>query len=327
MKFNIARQPLPLAFLTLVALALVAMCCGGTPDGVGAEAGPLVPVLGQVIAGFQASHPFWTRLTGGFLLLFTGLVVGRISIRYKLYTSNSFLPLPLYGMAVCGVALGANYLVGLTASALLALALKNGCRACRTDYGFDAVFRCGLYLGVLPLVSAPTLSLWLMLPLTLLIFRRTLREAAVAVIGLMLPLLVACYLTWGFGGGFLDPLTTLWQGLVVGEPFSFVWAFSLPKLLLFITLLLLDLLAVILLISNRPTGGNKPRTILLFATGSLVIALLGLLLPSASPESIALVAAPSALVLPLLFLRSHPIIGLLLYLLWLTATFALLFLQ
>ena len=49
----------------------------------------------------------------------------------------------------------ANYLAGFAASMLLALATKNYCRAFCNGYGFDAIFRASLYLGLMPLVYAP----------------------------------------------------------------------------------------------------------------------------------------------------------------------------
>ena len=101
------------------------------------------------------------------MLLFTGMCAGRITIRYNLYTVGTCLPIPLYAIVACGIATGGNYLAGFAASMLLALATKNYCRAFCNGYGFDAIFRASLYLGLMPLVYAPGLPMLLLLPLIL----------------------------------------------------------------------------------------------------------------------------------------------------------------
>ena len=192
MKFDIARQPLIPAFMTLFALAVAAMCAGiPVPDTSGAVREAL-PLLGGQLARFQAAYPVWSKFAAGFMLLFAGMCTGRISIRYNLYTVGTCLPIPLYAIVACGIATGENYLAGFAASMLLALATKNYCRAFCNGYGFDAIFRASLYLGLMPLVYAPALPLLLLLPLAVLLFRRTFREVVVATAGLLLPIFTAC---------------------------------------------------------------------------------------------------------------------------------------
>lgn len=169
MKFDIARQPLIPTFMTLFALAVAAMCAGiPVPDTSGAVREAL-PLLGGQLARFQAAYPVWSKFAAGFMLLFAGMCTGRISIRYNLYTVGTCLPIPLYAIVACGIATGENYLAGFAASMLLALATKNYCRAFCNGYGFDAIFRASLYLGLMPLVYAPGLPMLLLLPLAVLL--------------------------------------------------------------------------------------------------------------------------------------------------------------
>ena len=86
-------------------------------------------LLGGQLARFQAAYPVWSKFAAGFMLLFTGMCAGRITIRYNLYTVGTCLPIPLYAIVACGIATGGNYLAGFAASMLLALATKNYCRA------------------------------------------------------------------------------------------------------------------------------------------------------------------------------------------------------
>ena len=101
MKFDIARQPLVPAFLTLAALAYAAMR-GAAEYGLdpallnGAAAiHPAITVSPEAaLLQFQASHPVWARWIAGLLILFTGMCAGRMTIRYNLYSVGTCLAIP-----------------------------------------------------------------------------------------------------------------------------------------------------------------------------------------------------------------------------------------
>ena len=67
----------------------------------------------------------------------------------------------------CGLAVGGDCLTTFAASALLALATKNFCRSYCNGFGFDAIFRASLYIGLLPLVATAAAPLLILLPLAL----------------------------------------------------------------------------------------------------------------------------------------------------------------
>ena len=103
MKFDIARQPLVPAFLTLAALAVVAMWSAGGPAvstavqaghaagtvdiGRNAAGALAVSSPGELLAQFQAAHPVWARWIAGLLMLFTGMSVRRLN-RSEEHTSE-----------------------------------------------------------------------------------------------------------------------------------------------------------------------------------------------------------------------------------------------
>lgn len=86
MKIDIARQPLVPAFMTLFALAVAAMCAGIPVSDTSGAVRDALPLLGGQLARFQAAYPVWSKFAAGFMLLFTGMCAGRITIRYNLYT-------------------------------------------------------------------------------------------------------------------------------------------------------------------------------------------------------------------------------------------------
>lgn len=321
MKFDIARQPLVPAFLTLFALAVTgAWCSGGDPElAAGTSAAEALPLLGGLLAQFQAAYPAGARFAAGFLLLFTGMCAGRLTARYNLYTVGTCLPIPLYAIIACGILIGPDYLAGFAASMLLVLATKNYCRSFCNGYGFDAIFRASLYLGLLPLVYAPALPLLLILPLAVLLFRRTLREAVVAVAGLLLPTLTACYVYWGMGDEFTSPLTALYETAIAGMPLRLFTEIPLPAQAMLGGILLLDLTALFFFLSDIYAAGTKPRFVLFFNIGILATSLVLLASPAATAGMFALLAVPSAILIPVFFVRIHRAIALPVYLLLLAA--------
>lgn len=323
MKFDIARQPLVPAFITLLTLCVAAMCSVGghslPMETVGGTqsytAIPMsVPTPGSLIAQFQAAYPVWSRVVAGILILFTGMCIGRMTSRYNLYSVSSCLSIPLYAIIACGISISGDYLTGLTIATLLALTIKNFARAFCNCYVFDGVFRAGLYLGLGVVIAPVMLPLLLLLPLGLLLFRRTLREATVGLLGLLLAPFVFCYINWGVGGEFIAPLLHVATSFIIGTPLGLFTATPLPELVLLSAIGLLDLFAFFFFLSDLHTVGSKQRFILFFNISAILLASILLFAPSATPGTIALLAVPSAILLPLLFVRIHHILALLVYL-------------
>ena len=194
-----------------------------------------------------------------------------MTIRYNLSSVGTCLAIPLYGAIVCGLAVGSDYLPAFTAAALLALSVKNFARSFCNGYGFDAIFRASLYLGLLPFVSTAALPLLLILPPAVLLFRRTLREAVVAIAGVLLPAFTICYINWGAGGEFLAPLMALGDPFITGKPFALLSAVPLRNLVLLGGIFVLDLLALLFFLSDIYAVGTKSRTILIYNISVLVL--------------------------------------------------------
>ena len=321
MKFDIARQPLVPAFLTLAALAVVAMWNAGGPAvsmavqaghaagtvdiGRNAAGALAVSSPGELLAQFQAAHPVWARWIAGLLMLFTGMSVGRLTVRYNLYSVGTCLAIPLYGAIACGLAVGGDCLTTFAASALLALATKNFCRSYCNGFGFDAIFRASLYIGLLPLA--------------VMLFRRTLREVAVAVAGLLLPALTLCYVNWAAGGEFLAQVAEPGSAFIAGTPLSLFLSTPVQNLVLPGAVFLLDLTALLFFLSDIHALGTKPRLIFIFNISALLLTAAALCGPAATPATVALAAVPSAVLLPFMFVRIHRAIALPLYLLLLAS--------
>lgn len=315
---NLVRQPLLPALSTLLLLICVML---SQADGSGADSAPEAStLLGGLLVRFQMLWPGWARFFAGAALLIAGLQLGRLPIRYSLYTFRTCIGMPLFGVAVGIVALSPAYLAECIAALLFALASKHFCASFRTNgYGFGGSFRAAFCLGLLPLVVPGCEVLWLLIPVAMLLFRRTLRELVVAMAGLILPLLAACYLSWAAGRDISAPLIQLAEAYA--RPFGPLLLATLPLHALVppAWLLLLAILSAWSYAADFYVVSTKPRFILLFHVVMLGFCLALFLLPCGTATAAALFAIPAAILLPQLLLRIHGAVASLIYLLLLLA--------
>lgn len=323
MNADIARQSLITAFLTLAAVAVAALYTG---QGGSAVPSDFVPSpLGDPISAFQHGHPTSSRLLALLCLLYTGLSLGRLSVRYNLYAGSCYLTIPLFGMAACGIVCSPEYLTQYLSALLLALSFKHFCLAFRNGYGFNSLFRASLYLGVLCLVSTPAVPLLLLMPLAVFLFRRTLRELIVALFGLLLPAFALCYIAWALGNPFGAPITEIFTDMYThtGLPEDPSNNFhTIAPLLTAGVLLLLTLTAQIIQLQNMYAVSHKARLILVFGICTFFLSLATLFLPGSFPSTVAFAAVPAALLLPVFFVRAQRDFALAIYLVAVLCTFA-----
>lgn len=311
MQFNVAKQPLIPAFLSLVVLSVVALCnatdgstWGDLRGGLGAEELP-IPLFGVWLQRFQVLHPIFARWIGGVLMLYTGASLGRLTLRYNLYGTGTCLAIPIYGLAMIGTMQGGSYLSAIVISTLLMLSFKNLCLSYRNGFGFDRIFRCSLFLALLLLTEPSTLPLLLLLPFAVRRFRRTTREWIVALGGLLLPIVVVCYLNWALGGSFTAPIRAICQLLTDGSWGAAFVESTIEERIYGGTLLLLNLTAYSFFRTNSYNVSIKARHILLLTGIFLPLCLAVGLFPTDAERLIALLAIPTTLILPVLFIRLH----------------------
>ena len=289
-----------------------------------------VPQTQAVPEATQLSRLFGLRVTSAFVI---ALAVGLLVYYFLFYTSKGFqlraVGLNMTAAEFNGFAVKKYILMSFIVSGAIAglggsaellgtqFRLINGFG---NGYGFDAIFRASLYLGLLPLVYAPATPLVLILPLAILLFKRTFREAVVAAAGLILPLLTACYVSWGMGDEFTAPVMTLADALVSGVPLWIFKGLPLPSLVMLCVIAALALTALLFFLSDIYAAGTKPRFILIFNTGILAMTLALLCTPSVTPEAFTLTAVPAALLFPVFFVRIDRRIALPVYLILLAAS-------
>ena len=302
---NIVKQPLPIALLTLIGLASMAIFLS---DGFllsgGVEAESLTP-LAQWIEGWQEGHPLTARLLALFLVITEALMIARIGTRHSLYSGGSPISMPLFALTALGVLQSPNELTGILGALLLVRALRNFSASARNGYTFTPLFRGALYLGLLPLLHAPALLLIPLSGCALILFRRTLREGIITLGGLLLPLGSACYLSWAFGGNLEAPLMQITSILSQAPRLPLFERASFLLILQLLILLSASLCALFFLSSRY--NATKARSILSLFSWGYILSLAMLLTRGATANLFPLVAVPTTLLLPYLFVRLRPL--------------------
>lgn len=328
MQFNVAKQPLIPAFLSLLLLTIIALtgATGGVVPtelygGFSPDVLP-IPLFGQWLTQMQGAHPTLARWIGGVLMLYTGASLGRLTLRYNLYGTGTCLAIPIYGLAMMGTMSSGNYLLAIVVSMLLMLTVKNLCMSYRNGFGFDRIFRSTLFFSLLIMIEPAALPLLVLYPIAARRFRRTIRELIVALGGLLIPFVTLCYLNWGLGGEFTAPLRIFMQELTAGTMGEAVLHSTLIERIFVGGLVLLNLTAYSLFRTNSYNVSIKARHILLFTSLLLLFCLLSALLPISAWVAIALLSVPTTLLVPVLFIRLHHSIAQLLYPLLIVAAIA-----
>lgn len=307
MKFDIAQQPFIPAFLTLAVLVGTAMFQGEPAAFAAPPADGLAALLpAEALLRFQAAWPRWAKALCGILLMTTGIRTGHFAVRYNLYSVNTCIAIPFYGVIACGVAAGHVDLLACVCSLLLAFSLSNFCRAFTPNYAFNIIFRASLYLSLAIILVPQTAPLLLLLPLAIIHFHRTVRETIVACAGLLFAPLTLCYVYWGMGYPFLAPLQALGGQIIDnGAFFTLFGQFALSSRLLIGILLLCLIIGVGFLLSSRLAVNSKPRVILYYNLEVLLLTVSVLCLPGASFPLFALAAVPGAVLLPVFFVCAY----------------------
>jgi len=303
MRFDISRQTLFPA--TLVLLALAAYAIGFRPlptDGAhGTEEALTVRLLGS----FLTHHAVAGRLLLLVLMLAAGLTIGRTGIRYSLYPAKTCIGISLFGFLGCGMALGDDMPVAIVTAYCWSRTLFHYLAALRNGYSFDRLFRGSMFLGMVPLLQPALTPLAAVLPMVLLLFKRTTREGIVALAGLLLVPLAAGYLCWACGLTFWEPLRPIVRVMHLGGmmPWSQLPPYTYPVLGL-TTLLVIYTLGCF--IGDRYSSDNRKLVLLplLFYLFLFCAALFALPLEGSSATVLlALTAVVVSLLLPYLFVR------------------------
>jgi hypothetical protein len=160
-----------------------------------------------------------------------------------------------------------------------------------------------LYFGLLPLIYAPTAIFYVALPLIALVARSSWRDWVVTLSSLALPLAAMCYWSWCAGEAFLKPAREVYAAFFTQSEFHFFSVINPATIILLGILIVMVLCAISLIFSDKYSLKVKSRVVMRFNALMLTL-LIGLFfVPSASATLFALLAIPTAILVPLIFVR------------------------
>ncbi len=308
---SVVRQPLLVALLSLVFFVSVIGITTEFPAVAACNPAP----LGRLLNELQCLYPTLARWCSALLLLTGGVLLGRQTMNYNLYGTNCSLALPLFAL-FCRLLAGqsGDPLTQSCALFLLVAASSNSYRSFRNGFSFGECFRCGCYIGVLPLIYAGTLPLLLLLPLAASLFKRSFRELFVAGVGALLPFAAASYMGWACGGAIEDAAAAIGQALSRHDPAACFRCTEFQWIVRGV-LACMAVCAALIFFRNIRTTGTKQRFILLFNFYLLLLTIALPFLPGSVPGCAVLAAIPLTVAVPVLFVRLHGAVAWSLYLL------------
>lgn len=310
---DVVRQSPVANLATLLVIVAVAFVRAGA-TAFGAEAIPdTAAFLGRHVAAFQAAFPSLGAVMAAAAFFVSGWWLGQVVRVRELYFVRTTVTIPFYGFVACGIFISHDSLTAALASMLLVVAMRSFYSSFRDGYGFSPLFFASFSLGAIPLLYAPALPLAALMPLAVLLFKRSAREALVAAVGLLLPAAAACYVTWGLGGEFLSPLFETWNALMLPSGYRLFGHISVGSGLLFAYLLALVLSAIFFCCVNLYSLGSRARYITVYNMCAFVVSLAVPAMPGATPGALALVAVPAALMIPAMLVRLHKNVSTMIY--------------
>lgn len=300
---NLVRRS-PLANLLSLAVIIAAATLRAQLNPYHAETFADTPAFfGNMLAQWQESHPVAALCTACIVWFAAGWVTGLVVRVRELYFVRTTITIPIYGITACGIFCAHDFLAAAIASLLFAFAMRACFDSFRDGYGFSHIFFGSMCLGLLPMLYAPAVTLLLMMPLAVMLFKRSAREAIVAVAGLIFAPLAVCYINWGAGGQFLQPVAQSIEALTLVSGYRFFGAVGAGAAVMSCVLLAMVLGAAFISSANVYSMNSRARFITLYNLCAFAVAVSTLALPSSTASAFGLIAVPTAVAIPAMLMQ------------------------
>ena len=262
-------------------------------------------LLGALIDQFAQQHAAAALLLGAMIVLWNSMLLVRIVSRNMIQSDRNYLPITLYTLVAAGCFFQPSMLATLIVSALLIGSFGYLLSSFRRIVQYSELFQASLLCGITPLIYSHTVIYLLLLPVALILFRKTGREWIVAWCGYLLPLFFCSYVYWGMGHSFFDLIVILYNNLLHGSS-----ALGMPHpanvwlLILFgVCALGIILLAIVVFWQRAATLRTRAYKSYQFFLWVLLLSAVLLALPSRSALDLPLIAIPFGVLGPLCLLH------------------------
>lgn len=161
-----------------------------------------VAPLGIEVAEFPFMERWFSKLLAGAIFVATSILVGRLFVQLGLSKSYSTLPIPIYCMLACGIALSPHTLNVAVIAFLFTYAIYLISKSSASNDEMNTLFLGSLLLGTLPLLAPSTIPLGAIMLVAIPFFTLSVRQVLVMYVGWLLPLFSASYIMWYAGDSF-----------------------------------------------------------------------------------------------------------------------------
>ena len=261
--------------------------------------------LGALLNRFCAGYPVTAKTLAAVLLLLNGILLLRIVSRNMILTDRSYIPIIVYLLVAAGCSFGSTALGAVTVSLLAICSFDQMLGSFRRAVQYGKLFNAALLAGLTSLIWSHAVVYALLLPVSLILFKKGGREWIVAWVGFLLPWAICSYVYWGMGYPFGHVTDTLAENLTnLAAPGDFPEILRRPELPVFwgmcLTTVVLSLISFIRRSDTIRTRAYKSYIyflwILLFSAAPFAF-------PGRSVQDLPMIAAPLAIIIPPYFIR------------------------
>lgn len=163
-------------------------------------------------------RPSWGRSAATVIaLLAAGILVGRTATKSGIFRNFCTLPIPIFGIAACGMFVSPDMYITSAAAVCVAGGVSMFIRTLSHPEEKDSVFFGSMLFGIALLLYPPCIVFAALLPYMALISFQSWRKIVMAAIGYALPFAAVSYIGWYAGGDFFDIAESIAEWF---EPFS-----------------------------------------------------------------------------------------------------------
>ncbi len=242
-----------------------------------------------------AGVPLWLdAVATALLLIVTGMIIGRMSIKAGIFRTFCTLPIPMFGIIACAAGIDAASTDIAAAALCTAIALLFFSESIIAPDAKNPVFFGSILLGGTALLYPPCVVLVLLLPLLVAISAQSFRQIIIACTGWLLPLFAVSYISWYAGNDFLATAHGIANALATPATTADALCPNVLSIAVFAIVAVLILSGIVLRYMDKATMLVDIRKSLQLQTFALLILLCTFAMPCRSAAIAPVLAVPAA---------------------------------
>lgn len=305
-SYDVVRQPKGLVILSFVMLlALMIARVALAPYPAETSAVPDMP-LGKLIDKLTDWSAILTCIIGALLIFTNAMLITRLIDRYYVSYVPTYLPLVMFLLTAYGICIPVWSISASIGPLLLILSAEEIIASFQRTHTFRRTLSSAFFLGLIPMIYSPAIVLVAILPATLLIYRRSGREAIVALVGLLLPFTL-CTIGWWFAGyewGFIAQ--SLASGITAPAGYGIrdtLTQTGIPTIVYVGLYTILLGYSIVLTILYFPRMHTRAKKIYIHFILLLLVTITMFLIPSSNIFNLCFLAVPGSLVSTVFFIH------------------------